>query len=163
MTFELCLFQYTVVNAGSSCKLTGAIIYPLNLKRILFTVHTQHDSSSTCAYRPSSSQYYDTYSHTHPWFTPSISISIVCTSFCNYNLLSPQYMSSPTPTRLSTSLSNNTSVIQATPRRIRMLNLPTCIIYFILCSVKRTLLLTIGSNFTNLNFSGVCVTLRRVV
>ena len=88
--------------------------------------------------------------------------SIVCISFCNCNLLRPQCIR-PNANPHPTSLSYNTSVIQATPHRIRMLNLPTCIIYFILCSVKRTLLLTIGSNFTNLNFSGVCVTLRRVV
>mmetsp|Transcript_11354 Transcript_11354/g.22037 ORF Transcript_11354/g.22037 Transcript_11354/m.22037 type:complete len:93 (+) Transcript_11354:220-498(+) len=37
------------------------------------------------------------------------------------------------------------------------------VVYLILCSVKRTRLLTIGSYFTNLNFSGVLVTLRRVV
>ena len=36
-------------------------------------------------------------------------------------------------------------------------------IYLILCSVKSTLLLTIGSNFTNLNFSGVLVTFRLAV
>ncbi len=90
--------------------------------------------------------------------------SIVCISFCNCNLLRPQCISAQRKSPPYFALIQYFRYdIQATPHRIRMLNLPTCIIYFILCSVKRTLLLTIGSNFTNLNFSGVCVTLRRVV